>query len=109
MAMYCLEKNIPFKINSTVSTMEEDEKYGRVSNTHREGRAIDLSVEGWSENQRLIFCKIFNEKYKKEAAVSGKSFTPLLCVYGDQQHLAHIHIQINKKYAREGLIKISSK
>lgn len=108
MALYCLNKKLPFKINSTVSTEEEDIKYGRVSMSHREGRAVDLALDGWSENQRKTFCKVFNDKYKKEAAVSSKTKRSLLCVYGDPQHLQHIHIQVHKRYTMGGIVEIAS-
>lgn len=95
---YCLDKNIPLTVTETVTTLAEDEALKRVSNTHRTGRAFDISVIGWTESEILACCAYFNARYASLAAtVNG---APVLAVY--EKNAAggrHIHFQINARYA----------
>ena len=97
MASYCLERNLPFVITSTRSTLKEDNKIKRRSSTHRTGRAADISVNGWDAFQIQDFAIYFNEKYEEYAALSSKTNEPQLVVF----HVGtapHIHVQVGWKY-----------
>jgi hypothetical protein len=98
MAGWCLARNIPFVITSTVTTLEEDTKLGRKSSTHREARAFDLRSSVFNDEQREAFMKYFEAKYKDIAAIVTGGFRRLV-VYHNSGHGAHFHIQIEKKYA----------
>jgi len=98
MYWFCMSKNMNFTVTDTVSTIEEDAKINRRHATHREGRAFDLSVKGWGKKFRKEFCEHFNKKYYNEAAISSSSLQRILCV----DHVgtaAHIHVQVDRKYA----------
>jgi len=97
MYWFCMSHNMPFIVTDTFSTIEEDKKINRKHDTHRTGRAFDISVKGWGKKFRKEFCKHFNLKYEKEAAISSRTGYPLLCV----DHVgtaAHIHVQVSRKF-----------
>ena len=101
MQYWCNERNIPFKITSTVSSEKEDEKLKRVSSSHRTGRAFDMSVQGWDKKRINEFRTVFNNKYNHIAAISGYTNQPTLIVYHNSGHGDHFHVQIHSKYSNE--------
>lgn len=101
MYSWCLEKKIEFKVTSTVSTIEEDEKLNRKSSSHRTGRAFDLSVRNMNSQQINEFRHVFNRKYERYGAVSKFTGKPTLIVLHDSGHGRHFHVQIHSSYARE--------
>lgn len=96
MYMWCHERNIPFIVTSTVSTVAEDKRLSRISDTHRTGRALDLRSWVFTQKQRLEFISYFNNKYKKSAAIS-RSGKANLVVY--KTNPEHFHIQIHKRFS----------
>ena len=98
---WALERNIPFLVTETVTTKEEDDKLSRISSSHRQGRAFDLSVRGWSTKDINEFRTYFSRKYIEYAALTKSSGQPSLVIYHDSGHGAHIHVQIHSKYAQE--------
>ena len=97
MALYCHTHSMPFVITSTVSTLEEDQRINRVSSTHREARAADISVRGWDAFESADFVKLFNKEYGKYGAISKATGKSKL-VYMHVGTAPHLHIQIHKKY-----------
>jgi hypothetical protein len=96
---YCISKNLPFTITSTVTTIEEDNELERVSTSHRTGRAFDLSIRGWDEYNISNFVSYFNDKYRDIAAYTFNTNKPMLVV--DHVGTArHLHVQIHKKYSQ---------
>ena len=106
MQHWCNEKELPFKITSTVSTQKEDEKLNRKSSSHRTGRAFDMSVQGWNKYQINEFRTVFNNKYSHVAAVSSFTGKETLIVHHNSGHGEHFHIQIHSKFSLD--IKIAS-
>ena len=97
MYWYCMSNNQRFQVTETFTTIEEDERVNRVHDTHRTGRAFDLSVRGWGKSFRKEFCKEFNQRYYDVAAISSRSLERTLCV----DHVgtaAHIHVQVDRKF-----------
>jgi len=100
MAIYSRDVlNKPFIITETLTDIDIDKRYQRVSSSHREGRAIDISLNWWTKEDAQKFTDHFNSKYVDMAAISGSTLKPTLCVYGDKRHLSHIHVQVHKKFA----------
>ena len=100
MAFWSLSKGLPFTITSTMSSLEEDKRIGRKSRTHREGRAFDLSVKGWSSEDIDEFIVHFCKKYEEHSAISSQTLQPKLVVY----HVgtaAHFHVQVHPRYTME--------
>lgn len=96
MNYWCKLNNMPFRITSTVSTEKEDENLNRVSTTHREGRAFDISVKGWTEKQTERFIYHFENKFALHAAKNKEGENRLIV-----RHVGtadHLHIQIHKSY-----------
>lgn len=100
MKSYFDKHNFRFEITSTVSTLEEDKKLGRVSSTHRSGRAVDLSIRELDVYQVNTIRREFNAKYAQFAAISPHTGKPNLVVVHTGT-APHIHLQIHSRYSRE--------
>ncbi len=91
---WCDTHNLPCVITSALRDYEK----GQVSATHPEGRAIDISVIGWSEKNINEFVSCFNssDTCKKYGAVNSSGIPTLVvyhCVVGSAFHL---HIQTKR-------------
>lgn len=93
---WCVICDAPFMITASLSTEDEDKKLNRVSSTHREGRAFDLSCFGWDKDRILVFKTMFSEKYKDVAAISPSTNKPTLIIHHDNGNGMHFHVQIRK-------------
>jgi hypothetical protein len=98
MSVWAVEKGLDFKVTETMTTAAVDKAIGRVSSSHRQGRAIDVSVIGWNSNEIVEFVDEFSTLYKDFAAISGSTLKPTLVVFHDIGLGAHFHIQIHPKY-----------
>lgn len=95
MASWCRDRKLPFVITSARTTVEEDKALSRTSKTHREGRAIDVSVRGWSSQDINDFSSYFNKLYRDVAAIT-KARVPRLVVWHNNGNGEHLHIQIRR-------------
>jgi hypothetical protein len=97
MWFYCAENEQPFMITETVTTTEIDETLGRVSQSHVEGRAIDLRVSHWTNEFIEKFKAHFTEKYNHLGAVSKSDGVRRLIVdHSVANNSRHLHIQIGR-------------
>jgi len=87
---YAYDRGLPVTITSII----RDKLSGSVSKTHEEGRAIDISCNGWSVDQCLAAEEYMNRNYPHIAAISSKTFMPAACVYHNVGHGVHFHIQV---------------
>lgn len=99
MRTWCLQHHIPFLVTETVTTAEEDNALDRVSASHRECRAFDLSVRGWSALAVESFRTHFTAKYGSLGAIGKESGEPRLLVYHNTGRGLHFHVQLNRSYA----------
>jgi hypothetical protein len=90
-------RGLPASITETVTTAAEDKALNRVSDSHAEGRAFDMSTRGWDEESIAKFTEEFSKRYGAIAAF-GKSGNPALIVRHDSGRGDHFHIQIAKKF-----------
>lgn len=97
MIQWCVDNNLSCVITDTVSTISEDTYLKRVSSTHRDGRAFDISSKGWSDDNIKTFMDYFSTKYSKIAAVNSDN-EPVLIVYHNAGTGYHLHVQINKRF-----------
>lgn len=97
--LYCAEYKLPCRITSLVS---DRENVKAVSKTHEQGRAIDISTHGWTEQHCNRFKFIMNRDYKDLGAISYSDLKARAVVYGDSKHLDHFHLQVrpNANYKR---------
>lgn len=99
MAEWCLLKGYPFVVTETVTTLEEDRTLGRVSNTHRTGRAFDVSLVGWESIMIRKFMEHFDKEWGPMGAISASTGEPTLLVRHDSGHGDHIHVQLSRSCA----------
>lgn len=95
---YCYERDLPVVITRAVAHEIDGVS---TSKTHSEGRAIDLSVKGWSPDDihRMIY--YFNAKYKDMAAISSSDGIPRLFIYHNVNLGHHLHFQVKRFTRRE--------
>jgi hypothetical protein len=94
MAHWAEENGCPFVITATVSTLEEDIKLKRESSSHRDRRAIDISLNGWDDLQIKGFVGYYNVKFNHLGAVSKIDGKRRLVVFKKHGTADHLHIQI---------------
>lgn len=99
MATWASDNGMPFLVTETFTTYEEDKRLSRVSPSHREGRAFDVSTRDWTEEKIKKFMDYFGTKYAKIAALAGNPVKPQLIVRHDTGAGDHFHVQINKVFA----------
>ena len=96
---YCFDHKLPLLITSMKS---DAVKEVRVSVSHAEGRAFDVSINGWSEAQIETFKRKFNKDFESVAAVSNSDGKPRLIVdhrakdaHGNPS-IRHFHVQVRR-------------
>ena len=99
MCCWAHEKGMPFVITETLSNEKRDKKRGifRISATHSQARAIDLSLHGWDKDLIMDFLDWFNIRLESIACLTHGG-QRIIAVYGPPNHMDHIHIQVNSKY-----------
>jgi len=90
---YCETHELPCTVTSITGEAE-----GRVTATHKEGRAIDVSVRGWSEFHIHRFVKKANNKFANIGAISSSDYKPRAVVYHAVDGGApHFHLQVKRQ------------
>lgn len=97
MVAWAHDNGIQAIVTETATTKAEDEALKRVSSTHREGRAFDISTKGWQLREILAFQEYFNARESSIAAL-GHDGTPRLIVHHDAGTGAHFHVQLNRAF-----------
>lgn len=96
-ALYWHESNRDMTITATLSTLEQDEKLGRVSSSHREGRAVDIRIKDVPKefiNEWYIWA---NKKYGNLGAFNKSGGQSLIVLHGTGENY-HAHVQLNKNF-----------
>lgn len=84
-------------VTETFTTIEEDQALNRVSDSHRTGRAFDISARGWSEAQIQAFIDYFTDKYGHMGALNYKGEESLI-VFHDSGTGPHFHVQLHRRF-----------
>ena len=92
MYQWTTQNNCPFMITESKTTTEEDAAIKRISKTHSEGRAVDISYHGWNKENSDKFIACFSHKYASMAAITSNG--PKLIVFHDAGSGNHFHVQI---------------
>jgi len=87
---FCNENNLPFVITS----LKTDKVSGRVSSSHRDGRAADVSLKYWPEYKIIEFETKVNGIFYDQAAISKSDNRKRACVIHDSGKGRHIHLQV---------------
>jgi hypothetical protein len=85
---------IELTLTATTSTREEDKALGRVSDTHRTGRAFDVRTRDLPESLIAEMLAHFRFLYPKLGAFTGKQHQ--LIVYKPHGTGPHLHVQIKR-------------
>lgn len=101
-AYICSEMQVPFEVTSTVSDLKEDQRLGRTSSSHREGRAFDISIRGWTTDDIDNFKLDLEKKFGEYGAVSARDGVKRLVVVHTGT-APHIHIQISALFNNEDI------
>ena len=101
--LWARSKQPPVVISDAVTTLEEDQKLARVSSTHREGRAFDISTRGWSKDLIDECVRVFGFKYRNIAAL-GQDGSPRLVYFHNAGTGDHLHFQVAKRFAMPLLV-----
>ena len=106
--LWARSKQLPVVISDAVTTLEEDQKLARVSSTHREGRAFDISTRGWSKDLIDECVRVFGFKYRNIAAL-GQDGSPRLVYFHNAGTGDHLHFQVAKRFAMPLLVSPDKK
>jgi hypothetical protein len=95
MKEFCLINGQEFIITDLISSEDEDAILGRVSDSHREGRAADIRVHSWPGWYQIEFEEHFEKKYHDIAAVSAKTGKANL-IEIHEGTAPHVHVQLRR-------------
>jgi len=99
MGFYCQARGVDLVVTDSFSTLEEDKRLGRVSSSHREGRAVDLRTRDWTENFIKTFVNDFESRFGDIGAISGSDLQRRLIVDKSKTKQPHLHVQLSRDYA----------
>lgn len=94
MSLYCHVNCLPFKITSLIRSEEQELAVKARSRTHKEGRAADISLDNWTQEQAKGFEVYFSRKYEDFAAISKTTQEPRLIYIHNNGHGKHAHVQV---------------
>lgn len=92
---WAFERGLPFRVTSVLSDEAKDRRLNRVSSSHREGRAFDISIQGWTIDDIDDFREDMQRKFGHYGAFSIRDDVRRLVVIKHD----HIHVQISKAIA----------
>lgn len=95
--LYCKANELPFTITETWTDLMEDDRLGRVSSSHREFRAVDLSSMGWTQREIDNFISWLTMSFGKYGAISKRDGVRRLVIHHNK-HGDHFHIQIDRRF-----------
>lgn len=90
-ALWCHSRKLRCCVTSIVRPLNDGISE---SKTHQEGRAIDLSVKGFTQEQIEELAAYINDKFKFCGAISSKTMKPVTCLYHNNGNGWHFHIQV---------------
>ena len=96
MARWVNAHGFRFVITDLLSDSFVDERLGRVSTSHADGRAADISIKGWPKDFQVKFETFFEAAYKDLGAFSKRTGKINLVEIHDNGNGPHAHIQIRK-------------
>jgi hypothetical protein len=97
MHLWALQHGVTLVFTATWSTAEDDKKLGRISDTHRTGRAFDIRTKDLSPEFLEAFQTYFNTLYNEKMGAVTKQ-GPALIVYKPHGTGPHFHVQIRRDY-----------
>lgn len=94
LCVYAKQNCLPILITS----IKSDIVTGRVSTSHADYRAIDVSARGWARHQCKFIEDKLNATFVNEGAIGASSGLVRACVYHNASSGFHFHLQSRKDY-----------
>jgi hypothetical protein len=101
MGFYCKARGYDFVVTATLSTLEEDQKLGRKSSSHRTGRAVDIRTRDWPDNFIKAFIEEFEGRYGDYGAVSKTDGKRRFIVDKSKTASPHLHLQLGREFSTD--------
>ncbi len=96
MANYTKSKGHVLTVTSTVSSLSEDKRLGRVSDTHLTRRAFDIRTRDMSERVLDSLVEEFSTKYSSIGAKNLKGDSRLIV-----NESTHLHVQLDRLFSEQ--------
>jgi len=93
---WCFNNNLPCRITSIM-----DDAPQRISRTHAEGRAIDISTKGFGPRDITALLKYLEDKVGHLGAYSKSDNIQRVAIYHNAGSGHHLHIQVSKEISEE--------
>lgn len=100
--MFCSQYDIKCKVTSIIADRDDVRPS---SKTHSDGRAVDISVKGWSKFHIKEFINYMEENFSDIAAISASDKKPRPAVYHNVGWGDHIHLQVRPKINLEKYLR----
>lgn len=94
-ARFCHAGGHELVITDALSSAADDARLGRVSTSHREGRAVDISVKTWPE-EFIVRAVAWLERVHGHKGAISKSDGKRRLVVDHVGSARHLHIQISR-------------
>jgi hypothetical protein len=98
--IWAKQRELPFIVTDTVSTEEEDRALERVSESHKSGRAFDISLKNWSHDKQTDYFIEFTDKFGHLGALTTSGERRLIKIHNNGNGY-HLHFQIGIDVANE--------
>jgi len=98
--IWAKQRELPFVVTDTVSTEQEDKDLGRVLTSHKDGRAWDLSLRGWTHDDQTDYFIEFTDKFGHLGALTTSGERRLIVIHNNGNGY-HLHFQIGIDVANE--------
>lgn len=98
--IWAKQRELPFIVTDTVSTEEEDRALNRVSESHKSGRAFDISLKNWSHDEQTDYFIEFTDKFGHLGALTTSGDRRLIVIHNNGNGY-HLHFQIGIDVANE--------
>ena len=83
-----------FVVTSSIRSEPEEKALKAKSRTHKDGRAVDVSIKGIDEDWLKSYIKEIEEDYGHLGAISSKTGNNKLIVLHNSGHGMHFHVQV---------------
>jgi hypothetical protein len=97
-SVFCKENRIQLVITSAIRSKERNKLVGGISQTHVDGRAVDISIKerwGWTDDKIMILTMKVDQMYKQFGAFTNRPDNKQVVIFNhDAGNGYHLHIQV---------------
>lgn len=95
-SMFCWEKKLPCIVTSVF-----EEIFERSTETHKEGRAVDVSVKGFGPKDIGDCIDYLNKNVGHLGAYSSSDNKQRVAIYHNVGFGNHLHLQVSRNFSKE--------